>query len=156
MAITNELKKLLRQLGELATLAESMDAVGNLDQAKAEAAASIDAARRGADAIKAEAEAIKAQAEDLKAEAEKVVSVTNFKAADIIAGANSEYEAIVAKARQEALDIAHMSENERRVAAGKLAAVNAQLAEKTKTVDMLEARTVELEQHLNALRAKLG
>ncbi len=50
-----ELKRLLTNLGELAAMAEHFEDLKSIDQAKAEAQASVDAARRDAEAMKAEA-----------------------------------------------------------------------------------------------------
>ena len=156
MAITNELKKLLRQLGEVAALAQDMETIGNLEQAKAEAAAAFDAARREVEQIKAEAEQIKAEAEQVKAEAKDAIQRAKNNAEDIRQGANAEYEAIVANAKLEAGKIMGALEAERQVAVGKLAAVNAQVEEGVKTAQTLDAHVIEMQQQIAALRAKLG
>lgn len=141
MAITNELKKLLRQLGEVAALAQDMKTIGNLEQAKAEAAAAVDAARREVEQIMAEAAQVKAQAEQAKAEAIDAIQRANNHAEDVRQGANAEYEAIVANAKLEAGKIMGALEAERQVAVGKLAALNALVREKHQAAQTIGANT---------------
>lgn len=139
MAIANELKKLLRQLCELAALAQDLKTIGNLEQAKAEAA--VDAARREVEQIMAEAAQVKAQAERAKAEAIDAIQRANNHAEDVRQGANAEYEAIVANAKLEAGKIMDALEAERQVAVGKLAALNALVREKHQAAQTLGANT---------------
>lgn len=133
-----ELKRLVKNLGELATLAENMERLASIEQAEAEANARIAALRREAEGIQDENARQKGAAKD-------AVATAQVQAGRIVEQAKADAEQVNANAANSAAEILEKAN----------AQANARLADAKAKVDKCEREAKDAESATAEARATL-
>jgi hypothetical protein len=151
-----DVRKFKRQFGAMLEIADILEELGSVQQAKAEAEAGVAAANRELDVVKQRIAADKAIA-DLNAEAAREwVAQLKKSAADELDAARKEAEAIKAAARHTAADMTKAADGKVAGLKATIKKLEADCADITREVLDIKSEKSSLEADIAAIRARLG
>lgn len=151
-----DVRKFKRQFGAMLEIADILEELGSVQQAKAEAVAAVAAATRDLDAvrecIKSERAAAEVHAENVHKASSQVAKV----ASDELDAARKEAEAIKAAARHTAADITKAADGKVAELKATIKKLEADCADITREVLDIKSEKSSLESDIAAIRARLG